>query len=177
LETRQPVKALEHYDLILAAFPRDGRGMAGWCDAINALDEKDLPLLMAQSQRSDLNVVQLLTLGGKLRALGQLEAAVTLAERAEPLAPRHFEVQVFLGYAYSSLPAVKDLGKAVAHYERALAISPGALGVMKPLAACYEAVGERARARRLYEQVLQLDPENAEAKEGISRLGPASPGE
>ncbi|GBC97550.1 Metalloprotease LoiP [bacterium HR17] len=59
---------------------------------------------------------------------------------------------------------------AMRHYEAALKEQPNYPPALLGLAQAKEAWGERDAARQLYERVLERDPDNAAAKEGLRRL-------
>lgn len=61
--------------------------------------------------------------------------------------------------------------EAIVHLERALAIEPGRALSHLRLAQAQQGAGDRGGAKLNFEKVLELDPENREARQGLAELG------
>jgi tetratricopeptide (TPR) repeat protein len=107
--------------------------------------------------------------GKALASLGRLAEAEDSLRRAVDLAPdkaaAHAELGLFLKQDYR-------LDAAIEQYEEAVRLAPADVGYWFGLADAYRAKGQVDQAVTVYQQILELDPDNALARRALVELGP-----
>lgn len=99
--------------------------------------------------------------------MGNTEDAIGLLTEASDQFPDHPHLYYLLAYAYRRAGEL-ELAAAAAERAMALGISSEELRLM--LARMYEAAGRTEDALREYQAVLEINPDQKEALEGVSRL-------
>lgn len=117
------------------------------------------------------NFVQgLSNLGAVLNKLGRSKEARPLLEKALQLDPEFAVAYFNLGNAYFSLGRMDEAEDA---YNRSVAMGVEFLAMHWKLYEIHRQKDNNAEAERQLRIILEMDPENAEAKEKLDRLAPA----
>lgn len=190
-----PAYAYEAYTLLAAAYASDNR-LAEWADYLkNHITQAADPLLDLTfleraeekvNRTSELagflkplasgklgsNKAFLAAAGGILQKLGHDHDALDFYRKAAAMAPDDFALW---GNEAALLEKMGLGDEAVQVYQHILAIKTlplaASAGYRVRLAKLYEASGRKAMAIGQYKEALKNDPNNAEAKEAIKRLG------
>ena len=129
--------------------------------------EKALPLLRRAIELDPDEPNVLLNLGGTYVLLGRHEEAVAVLTRATEVAPDEEMIWANLGAALLRLPAERqpeDELRAIAAFERALAINSRAPHAAYNLGLIFRDRGEWKEAARCFRLALAADPEDKDAK-------------
>ena len=130
-----------------------------------------------QSGRQDASA-QLTEQGRRQLAAGRIQEAVSLFQKAISLQPKNPYPYYYLGRARYQLgeysQALAPLGQAELYLARDESWR-ARIHALRGL--IYEARIDYAQARTQYEKALGLDPENAEAREGMDRIRQLNPAE
>ncbi|HVT45374.1 MAG TPA: tetratricopeptide repeat protein [Thermoanaerobaculia bacterium] len=94
--------------------------------------------------------------------------AIVLLKQAVNFAPDHAEAWYLLGNCQQHNP--KWIRDAAESYQKVLALNPNHLDALLSLGDLFRAQGLVSRAQSCYEEVLQIDPEHAEAKRRLKGL-------
>lgn len=100
---------------------------------------------------------------------GDFHAAIELLEEALRIDPSRPEYHKLLGQALARNPHWRK--NAVEHFETALRLAPFDVESVIGLGEVYEAAGMPERARRLFAQALELDPDNGALKRKLGWRG------
>jgi tetratricopeptide (TPR) repeat protein len=98
---------------------------------------------------------------------GKYPQAAAKLERLLPEAPESFEIQEFLGLAYSSQ---SQNAKALPHLEIAVRIKPGSAEARTNLAACLTHAGKLDQAGDQFRKALALEPQNYDANHNLAEF-------
>jgi len=115
-----------------------------------------------------------INLGGAYVMQGRHTEAVTVLEEASRTDPDNVMIWINLGAAYLGLLEISDDAgqlKAIAAFERALALDPGAPSVNYNLGLIYKQRGETERAAAHFWRALDVDPSDNDARIRLRQLG------
>jgi tetratricopeptide (TPR) repeat protein len=103
---------------------------------------------------------------------GRTEEAIRLLERADRVLPGQHRTLAYLGIAEGRAGRYE---RAVQLLERSSALDPSRLDVLNHLAAAKAHLGRTEEAAAVWRQILERDPDNAEARAGLHRLQEGTP--
>jgi tetratricopeptide (TPR) repeat protein len=107
---------------------------------------------------------------GRLAA-GDRDGAFEALEEAAQLARRNSSAQNYIGTVFGS---AGEYRRAIACFERAVALKPSAYLAWRNLGLAYQLAGDLAGARDAWRRMARLDAFRAEARAELQRLGDAS---
>ena len=96
------------------------------------------------------------------------DRALELLQPLEEQFPNQYEVMAGLGFAHYFK---KDFARAVDYLERAGTIRPPGTSLLNTLGECHQQLGDPTRAKQVYEQSLELNPNQDEIKKKLASLG------
>jgi len=112
--------------------------------------------------------------GKSLRDLGRAQEAMECFQRALRLSPDSPEGYLFLADLYESRVTDSDprhsMEKAAALYLELLRRHPNNIDALTNLGVFYVRMGNKIKAREMWEEVLKIDPQDQEALENLRRL-------
>jgi Flp pilus assembly protein TadD len=97
----------------------------------------------------------------------QPDRALELLQPLEDQFPNQYEVVAGLGFAFYFK---KDFARAVDYLERAGAIRPPGTSLLNTLGECHQELGDQAAAKQLYEQSLELNPNQEDIKNKLASM-------
>jgi len=97
-----------------------------------------------------------------------LDGAISAYKKLIEFEPNHSQSHYNLGVAYY---LKGELDEAIVEWEEAARLKPAEIDAYRMMAKVCEEKGDTAVAIWAYKKVLQLNPDNAEAIEGLKRLG------
>ena len=106
-------------------------------------------------------------LAGIYIGLRKPDRALELLQPLEDRFPNQYEVVAGLGFAHYFK---KDFARAVDYLERAGTIRPPGTSLLNTLGECHQGLGNQARAKQVYEQSLELNPNQDEIKEKLASI-------
>ncbi len=113
-------------------------------------------------------------LAGVYQTLGRHESAIAYYKEVQEIDPSHFWSRLKLAEVYADSGNVAG---SVNELEKAISLAPAkspprhkALPRVR-LAKIYQAQGETERARALYQQAMEIDPDNVAAQKALAKLG------
>jgi tetratricopeptide (TPR) repeat protein len=109
--------------------------------------------------------------GTELAAKGDYYAAIVLLKQAVDYAPDHADAWFLLGSCQERNPQWHR--EATDSYQKALSINPNHVDAMLSLGDLYRSQGLTSRAESCYEDVLQIEPEHAQALKRLKRKAKA----
>jgi len=89
------------------------------------------------------------------------QEALDIFERIPPGSPREWNARYYQGSTYIML---KDYPSAVTYLEQALALNPEDTKILHALGVCYYKMGNLKLAKAYYTAILEIDPDDGEAK-------------
>lgn len=98
---------------------------------------------------------------------GRLDLAVKSYQKAIELDPKRPARYANIGQIYYQL---QDMKNAILFFEQAYQLNKKEVDYMFILAKLYEEISQKEKAKFYYHKILDVDPYNAEAKEGIRAL-------
>ena len=96
-----------------------------------------------------------------------LEKAVGVLKNGIRVRPYNYPSHIILG---DLLSFQGKYGDAIKHYDIALTVNPSDTSVIKRMAKVYEQDGKKDKAKKYYEKLLALTPDDQEAKDALARL-------
>lgn len=132
-----------------------------------------LPLLTEAWQLAPDNVAVAINLGGAYVLQGRHRLAVPILEAAAKLEPDNPMVWTNLAAALLGklpLSTAREQDRAIEAYERALALDPRAPNVHYNLGLIYKDQGAWERARLCFQQALEVDPNDRDARRWLDWL-------
>lgn len=99
---------------------------------------------------------------------GDFKQAVALYEQALKIAPHHAELHYRYGNALMNL---SQNARATEHFRNAINLNPQLLPAWLKLSSLAETNGNIAEAKRCLNEILRLQPDHAEARSRLNRLG------
>ena len=111
-------------------------------------------------------------LADSLRKSGQLEEAISIAERGVEIHPRYLTGLLILGQAYQ---ADGQYQKAIDQFNEVTRLNPENLVARKALAEIYDHQGHHEKAMEAYSIITILDPTDKKAKERLDLLEATAP--
>lgn len=156
------VEAIAHFEVALAAHPRDAKVLFALGNTAQLLGMADAAAQFFQQVLSiePARLEALVNLANLLRVRGQFDAAIALLEPALARDPGP-ELHLTLGSAR------REKGEddaAIRHYRAALAINPNYAPALANLADMLCDAGDRDQARTLYDAAIKADPKAAQAR-------------
>jgi tetratricopeptide (TPR) repeat protein len=115
-----------------------------------------------------------INLGGAYVMQGQYAEAVNVLEEASRIEPNNVMLWINLAAAYLGPLEISDEAgqlKAIAAFERALALDPEAPSVNYNLGLVYKRRGEAKRAATHFWRALEVDPSDSDARTRLRQLG------
>ena len=109
--------------------------------------------------------------GKALRDLGSIQEAIECFQRAIRLSPDSPEGYLFLADLYEAhIQDPKSLGKAADLYLELLRRHPDNIDAWNNLGVLYARMGNKTKAREMWERVLKIDPRDQVSLENLRRL-------
>jgi tetratricopeptide (TPR) repeat protein len=170
LKTGNPAAAVPCYDLSLKVQPDNKEAVNNRMMALNQLKGGEIGPLLEQIKSGTKTPQELLEIGHQLEGFGNFPAALGAYEAAIARQPNFYPAQARAGFLYATNPAVKNLIKAVEHLSAALASNPDNLDTMNALANTYFIAGNTTEAKKMWERVLQKDPNHKAALQNLEIL-------
>lgn len=152
--------------VLLEQFPDSGLVWKALGAALQMQGKEALPFLQRAAELLPDDAATQCNLGGELRSLGQLDAAVSRFRRALEIRPDFAEAHNNLGAALQDLGHAKE---AVASYVRALQINPGFALAHNNLGSSLQHLGQPADAVASFHRALEIDPDYADAHCNLAR--------
>ena len=103
---------------------------------------------------------------------GKVESALRLLLPLQFEHADRYEVVVGLGLSFY---LKGNLTAAVAHLARAVSLRPPQPGILNTLGDAYVRLGDRVRAREVFERSVAIDPEQPDIQQRLARLGLGNP--
>lgn len=179
----RPEGALDHIDRAIALAPERGQYLQASARMRRRIGEAGGPPELFQGALEDLDRAKRLTpspefdldRAGVLLAMAESTGDAGLAKRAESAYrsvldtdPNSARALLKLGVALALQGRTSDAERA---WLTAASLSPRSVGPRLNLGILYERAGDERRAIGQYLAVLKIDPDNAEARAALSRLG------
>ncbi len=114
-----------------------------------------------------------INLGGAYILQKQFAKAIPILEKALEQEPENEMIWINLGAAYLGNPVLardEEQLKAIAAFERAIAINPIAPSVHYNLALIHRDRGEMEQAKTRFRQAIQANPNDRDARRALARL-------
>lgn len=108
-------------------------------------------------------------LANDYRKLGELDRAESLLRTGIEKHPDYLSARIVLGRCLTDRG---DNAKAVREFEHVLSMDPQNLIALRSLAELSLADGSKRDARRWYDELLAVDPMNADARQALEAMGP-----
>jgi len=135
--------------------------MKRWDEALNKLDD------LKATNVDDISYH--FKLGKEHYMRGDYEAAAADLERALSIQPGYADIRNWLGIVYLS---AEEPSKALIEFSRALEINPNFIAARLNAASAFIRLGCKEEAANCYRRVLEIDQDNAEAREGLAAIDP-----
>lgn len=146
--------------VLLERFPDSGLVWKALGASLQMQGKEAQPFLQKAAELLPDDAAAQCNLGGELRSLGQLDAAISRFHRALEIRPDFAEAHNNLGGALQDLGQAKE---AVASYRRAVQINPKFAVAYNNLGVSLHHLGQPADAVASFRRALEIDPDFADA--------------
>ena len=176
LNAGKPAAAVKYYDKALevldnhALTKRITERNRSVAMSLIAGDIDDINAILARTRVPGTTAEELRDLGRNLEDRGQTRAAVETYERAVARDPGLFLPHARLGFLYAMYPDLKNVDKAIMHFNKALEINPDDVAIMHGLGNCHFISDNKEEARRWWNEVLKRRPEHSGARLNLENL-------